>query len=152
MFENKYGKGKSIVLMMVGTFYEMYGTNEVGPDLFEISEILNVVCTRRNSAIDRIDKNNPYLLGFPIFSSINRIQSLVNFGLVVIVIDQVGNTKERKITHVYSAGTYIENLQPNSNFVISIYAIEEKQTNGSLLFCFGLSACDLSVGKCYIFD
>jgi len=152
MFENKYGEGKSIVLMMVGSFYEMYGTNEIGPDLFEISEILNVVCTRRNSSIDRIDRNNPYLLGFPIFSSVNRIQALVNYGFVVIVIDQIGNTKERKITHVYSAGTYIENLQPDSNYVISIYAIEEKQHDGSLLFCFGLSASDLSTGKCYIFD
>ncbi len=35
-----YGKTKTFVLMQVGSFYEAYGTNEVGPDLLLISKLI----------------------------------------------------------------------------------------------------------------
>ena len=53
-YQKKYGK-KSIVLMQVGSFHEAYGTNERGPNLFHLSELLNIVCTRKDKSIDMFE-------------------------------------------------------------------------------------------------
>ena len=48
-FQERYGEN-SIVLIMVGMFYEMYSLNDnkMGPNLSKISSMLNVLCTRKN--------------------------------------------------------------------------------------------------------
>ena len=60
-YTNIYGK-KTIVLMMVGQFYEIYGViNDklsVGPDLNELSYILNIQIARINKKIKEINYDN----------------------------------------------------------------------------------------------
>ena len=51
---NKYKKqygDKALVLMQVGSFYEMYSTDTIGPDLKNIADILNTVCTKKDIRI-----------------------------------------------------------------------------------------------------
>lgn len=149
-----YGKNNVIVIMHVGSFYEMYATPNEGPNLFNISNILNVVCTRKNTKINEINIKNPYLLGFPVVSALSKIQQLINNNYNVVVIDQT-TTKpiERKISCVYTTGTFIENIDfPDTNNIMCIYMTYEQQFNKKKSLCAGLSVCDLSTGKCNIYD
>ena len=43
-----YGKDKSIVLMQVGGFHEIYATNERGYNLHKLSNLLNVVMSKKD--------------------------------------------------------------------------------------------------------
>ena len=50
-YHNKYKKQygiKSLVLMQVGSFYEMYATDTDGPNLKDIADLLNTVCTKKD--------------------------------------------------------------------------------------------------------
>lgn len=148
-FQKKYGK-KTMVLMQVGSFYEGYATNEKGPNLIEISDVLNIVCTRRDKSINIISDKNPYMLGFPMISSTKFINLLIENGYTVIMIDQTTPppNPKREITGIYSPGTYIEGVQkPDTNYTISIYIEEEVQKNAKPLMCCGMSAIDLTIGK-----
>ena len=70
-FHEKYSKiyDKMIVLMMVGQFYEIYAVIndniQIGPNLNEISDTLNIQIAKRNKKIQEIDFNNFLMAGFP---------------------------------------------------------------------------------------
>ena len=63
-YEKKYGKDKSLVLMQVGSFHEAYSTNDRGFNLNKLSEILNLICTRKNKSIPEVSLKNPNMLDF----------------------------------------------------------------------------------------
>jgi DNA mismatch repair protein MutS len=86
-FKNKYGD-KAVVLMQVGSFHEAYATETRGSNLFKLSELLNVVCTRKDKSIDKIDEKNPYMLGFPSVALSKFLKILVDNQYTVIIIDQ----------------------------------------------------------------
>ncbi|MBD3840711.1 MAG: hypothetical protein IE909_02290 [Campylobacterales bacterium] len=71
LFEQKYGK-HSLVLMEVGTFYEVYEVNndeeQVGKAK-EIAELLNIQLTRKNKSILENSQTNPLMAGVPTVSS-----------------------------------------------------------------------------------
>ena len=93
-YKIKYGK-KTLILMQVGSFYECYGIIKnkedtwKGPNLSEISEILNIVCTRKDKSVNEISEKNPYMLGFPLVAGTKFINILVESGYTVIIVDQV---------------------------------------------------------------
>lgn len=149
-FAKKYGKDKALVLMQVGSFYEAYSTRERGPDLQSISDIINVVCTRKDKSNSVISEKNPYMLGFPTISATKFINILVDNGKTLVVIDQVTPppSPTRAITGIYSSGTYVEGVQkPDYNYVACIYLEEEVQKGKQNLLCSGMSAVDLTTGR-----
>jgi len=157
-FINKYGK-KTLVLMQVGSFYECYAIVKSkddtwkGPNLSNISELLNIVCTRKDKNINEISEKNPYMLGFPIISVAKFINILVENGYTVITVDQVTPPPKpkREVTNIYSPGTYIEGKQKqDTNYIVCIYLEEETQKNSKSLLCAGMSAVDLTTGKVII--
>lgn len=154
IYSKKYGN-KTLVLIQVGSFYEAYATNTQGPNLSEIANTINIVCTRRDKSIQEISEKNPYMMGFNIISAQKFINLLINNGYTLVMIDQVTPppNPERKLTHIYSPGTYIENIaSQDTNYSVCIYFEEELQKSSNLLLCVGLSAIDLSTGKCYIHE
>ena len=154
-FEDKYGENKTIVLMQVGSFHEAYSTEDRGYNLHELSDLLNLICTRRDKSIKEISMKNPEMLGFPSVALPKYLKTLVDNGYTVIIIDQVTPPPhpKRKVTGVYSSGTYIqEQHSPDSNNIVSIYLEEEKQMDGSFLLAVGLSCIDLSTGRNYIHE
>lgn len=158
IYSKKYGK-KTLILMMVGSFYECYSTYNnntgEGPDLHELSQILNIVCTRKDKSINTIDRKNPYMLGFPLVSSSKFINMLIEYGYTLVVIDQVSPppNPKRDITGIYSPGTYINGPQkPDYNFIACVYIEENIQRTGKYLLCSGMSAIDVTTGKCYIYE
>ena len=69
-FEKKYGP-KAIVLMEVGSFFEVYGVENDEEHIGRVSELstlLDVVKTKKNKNIATHNRKNPLMLGFPNFS------------------------------------------------------------------------------------
>ena len=151
MFTKKYGDSKTLVMMQVGSFYEAYSTNTLGPNLQDISNLINIICTRKNKAEKDISIKNPFMLGFPIVAHSKFFKILVDNGYTIVVVDQTSPppNPKREIVSVLSPGTYIENIYtPESNFTACVY-FEETPYNHGLITCAGMSAIDLSSGKCY---
>ena len=58
LYNSKYDN--SIVLLQVGSFYEMYSIIENDPKLKQVCEILNIILSKKNKSIPKISKSNPY--------------------------------------------------------------------------------------------
>lgn len=154
LYKKKYGD-KVFVLMQVGSFFEGYATKTRGPNLQQIANILNIICSKKDKSIPEVNEKNPYMMGFPLISSEKFINLLVSNSYTVVVIEQVTPppNPERKVTNIFSSGTYIDNIESaDENFIVCVYLQEEKQRNGSYLLCSGMSAISISTGKTYIHE
>ena len=93
-FYDDYSKkyDKVAVLMMVGSFYEMYGvdndTDKLG-NAEELSRILNIVLTKRNKKIQANGISNPLMLGFPCLALNKYTPLLLAEDYTVVIVDQV---------------------------------------------------------------
>lgn len=148
-YVKKYGQ-KTVVFEMIGSFYEAYATNTRGYKLAEVAEKLNLILTRKDKKIDKIDEKNPLMLGFPAVAIEKYLKLLVDDGFTVVIVDQVTPppNPKRKVTGVYSPGTYIhEHMNQDSNNIVSLFIEDEIQKDGSVLMCIGMSVIDLSTGE-----
>jgi DNA mismatch repair protein MutS len=154
-YESIYGKDKTLVLIQIGSFYEAYATEQSGYNLKEISELLNIVYTQKDKSIKEISLKNPIMVGVPTVAINKYLKILVDDGYTIIIIDQVTPppNPERKVTGIYSSGTYIEEQNiPDSNNIVSVYIEDEKQMDGSYLYAIGLSSIDLTTGHNYVHE
>jgi DNA mismatch repair protein MutS len=155
-YHNKYIKQygtKSLVLMQVGSFYEMYATDTIGPNLKEIGDMINTVCTKKDKSIKEVSLKNPYLVGFPMVATEKFVSILIKNGYTLIMVDQVTDPPEpkREVTNIYSPSTYIGNTNIiDTNYATCIYIEYEKQKNNNNLICVGLASIDISTGKVLI--
>jgi DNA mismatch repair protein MutS len=154
-YSELYSNDKTIVLMQIGSFHEAYSTKDEGYDLHRLSNILNIIVSKKNKKIKDISKKNPYMLGFPTVATPKFIKILIENGFHVIKIDQVTNppNPKRAITGIYSPGTYIEEVfTSESNNIMSLYIEEIKQFNDKTVLLIGLSIIDLTVGKSIVHE
>ena len=83
---------KTVVLMMVGQFYELYAViNDeihVGPDLNELADILNVQFVRRNKKIKEISYDNFLMMGWPDHALMKFRNILLNNDYTIIKVDE----------------------------------------------------------------
>ena len=157
-FEKKYGE-QTLVLMQVGSFFEIYGVNnekeKIG-DLQKVTEILNITLTRRNKAILENSRENCLMAGIPTRSLKRYLNILLQNNYTIILIEQVTEppNPKREITNIYSPGTYIEKINKSDpNNIVSIYIEEEKcMKSGKSIFSVGLSTIDLSTGNNIIYE
>ena len=148
-YKKQYGI-KGLVLMQVGSFYEMYATDTEGPNLKEIADLLNTVCTKKDKNVKEVSMSNPYLVGFPMVATDKFISLLIKNGYTLIMVDQVTAPPEpkRQVTNIYSPSTYIGTTNTiDHNYATCIYLEYEKQKNNQNLICVGLSSIDISTGK-----
>jgi DNA mismatch repair protein MutS len=142
-----YGINTTIILMQVGSFYEVYCTDTDGPNLSKIAEELDVICTKKNNK-EPVSKSNPYMLGFPLYVVNNYIEKLCLLNFTVILIEQTSDPPlpKREITNIYSPSTFIEKTNINkSNNLISIVIDKIKLIKPQLAI--GVSSFDLSTGN-----
>ena len=142
--------GKSIVLMQVGSFSEIYACLDgEGPDLNDISNITN--CSIAMKSKD--SPNAHYMIGWPKIADCKYIPLLINEGFHVIIIEQKDDSPSthivREITNVISSGTALDYNMNDSNNLMSIY-IENLDNNGKIFHSVGLSIIDLATGKSYL--
>lgn len=148
-YEKKYGN-KTLVLMQVGSFHEAYATKDRGYDLYKLSELLDLICTRKDKSKNTIDENNPYMLGFPSLALEKYIEILVGNSFTIVVIDQTTPPPKpkREVTRIISAGTYLNGANNyNYNYIVSLYVEDITQKSGKILTVIGMSAIDLTTGK-----
>lgn len=149
----KYGQ-KTVVLYQCGDFYEIYATNEKGPDISTISYIMDCQLTQKNKKEGHeVSDSYPLMAGFKITFLVEKLERLISESYTVVIVDQItpAPNPKRGIVNIFSPCTYINNnlIKNNTNFIVSIYINELKQLDGSFLECVGLSSIDLSTGKCY---
>ena len=150
--QQKYGE-KSIVLMAVGSFYEMYSQNE--EYLKKICNILNVLLTKKNKNKESSSKN-PYMCGMPVHSLSKHLSKLLLHNYTVAIYDQFDDPEKsekkiRKLVNIYSPSTYIEEelIENNSLCCISIdshISPIQRRKMYSGYFC----TIDLSTGRNYV--
>ena len=159
-YEKKYGKN-TIVLMQVGSFFEFYGINmdEVSYEsidknldldnshLYETAKILGFSIAKKT--------NNVLMAGSPTYCVEKHVKKLLEYNYTVVIIEQIGDDKkdvERKITNIYSPGTYNEDMNSSkNNYLMSIYVDNTKLLNDRIIEI-GVSCIDLSIGKNIIYE
>jgi DNA mismatch repair protein MutS len=160
-YEKEYGKDRIIIFMEVGKFYEIYACDEHGCDYTYISKELELrLSVRDKDKQKKISKHNPWTMGCPSNAVRKYVEKLLSLNYYVVMIDQFENTsiKSKKMLHkevnIYTPSTYINDdiTQHDNNFIVSINVLEEKQLDGELLACCGLSALDLSTGEVYYYE
>jgi len=150
MFENKYGKN-AVVLMEIGTFFEVYEVNNEEDQIGkakEIAELLNIQLTRKNKSIIENSPENPIMAGVPAISLEKHLARIINEQkYTVAIIRQRGLPPKvsRYLDTVVSPGT-------NFDFVIdqdenNITSLIVDQNRG--IYSLGYSAIDVTTGKCY---
>ena len=150
LYKDKYEN--YIVLLQVGSFYEVYSDIQDDPKLKEVCELLNLLMTRKNKTIQKISKSNPHMAGIPCCSLQKYLDILIENNYTVIVYDQEdtdGKKKCRKLNKIYSIGTYINCEKDNKteNMILSIYRETIKENN----IC-GISTINLSTGDVDVFE
>ncbi len=150
LFEKKYGKN-TVVLMEIGTFFEVYEVNndeeQVGKAK-EIAELLNIQLTRKNKSILENSQENPIMAGVPAISLEKHLARIISEQkYTVVIIRQKGLPPKvtRYLDTVVSPGT-------NFDFVIdqdenNITSLVVEQIKG--IYLVGYSAIDVTTGKCY---
>lgn len=146
-YEELYGKN-TVVLIQKGTFYEIYGiyneTEHIGKAK-EIAELLNISLTFSNKNIQKCDRSNPNMTGIPSHTLKKYMKVLMDNYYHVIVIDQYDDTDttKRKVSQIYSPGTYDEDSASSVNICGVFYDDD-----------FQISVCtvDVSIGKCVVYE
>ena len=153
----KYGP-KTVVFLHAGTFYEMYAfvpdpdkEKIIGPDLWEIKDILNISVTKRNKSKTHSIKNL-YMAGVQVISKNKFANVLLNEGYTVVIVDQITSppNPRRGITEVLSPGTSMQDFDKESDkFLISFY-IDSDMVNDKEIISVGASLINIQTGKNYI--
>ena len=109
----EYGN-KTVVLMQKGTFFNAFSTDTKGPDLKEISSLLNIQLTKVNKSIETTDEKNPYMLGFQTQSIRKFIRLFVEGGYAVPIYVERDPGMKKKIVRekigVITPSTYTSDM------------------------------------------
>lgn len=164
-YKNIYGN-ETVVLMEVGDFFEIYGVHNdyenVGANMNDISEILNIRVTCKNKSIQTIDRKNHLLSGFPKYVVEKHIQTLIENQYTVILVEQFENTNtkyykqfDRKVSKIITSSTYFNNnslsLQNPCNYLMVCYWEQLKYKSQEFL-ALGISMVDITTGNTHFYE
>jgi len=146
-YKEKYGEN-TIVLMQVGSFYEIYAIFNEDEKYGELN-IYHICQNLMNITVAK-KTNHVLMSGFQLPYSSKFIKLLIDHNYTVVLVHQVSEppNPERKVTEIISPGTYIEKFNNESNnYMMSVY-IE----NISSWIGVGISIIDISTGKNYVYQ
>ena len=150
-YSAKYGS-RVAVLMQVGSFYEMYGTEDAASRLGnaeELSRILNIVLTRRNKKMPANSTNNPLMLGFPCLALDKYVSMLTEEDYTVVIVNQEKTQSgiSRTVADVVSPSININTTAPaglSNNYLALVYVDRHRHI--------GLSAISVITGDSVIHE
>lgn len=157
-YHHKYSKiydQNTLVLMQVGSFFEVYATLDEGPPIQYIGEILEIQVTKKNKSISNIDKSNHLLLGFPIHSVKKFIDILLSNNFTIILIEQTTPppNPKREVTQIISPSTYTENSSlSNNNYLMTIYFSTGQDMNKNEFVMSSISWVDITTNESFIYE
>ena len=147
-YRKKYGEN-TIILIQVGSFFELYDTDANSRYLYKIADICNIQVSRKNKSILEVSRNNPIMCGFPIYVINKYIQLILQNNYTIILIEQVTEPPEpqRKITEILSPATNINTNSKKSNYIMVLYY---EEINNLLIV--GITGVDLTTGRSFIYE
>lgn len=134
-YEFKYGE-KTVILMQVGSFYEAYAYDVHGK-ASQVASLCNMILTAKNKK-DLISRSNPNMCGMPLQSLQRYVGVLCKNGYTVVVVDQCDEPTTRRVSHVYSPGTFVDEASDETCVISSVY-----MDKMSIAVCW----IDISTGK-----
>lgn len=153
-YKKEFGD-QTVVLFECGSFFEIYDDGQGLTNMKEISELLNILISRRNKSILEVSRNNFEMAGFPSHSLKKYISILLSNNYTVILVTQVTPppNPKRAVTEILSPGTNIEVNQTDSSNLMVIYIEEnEKYKAKGVDITVGCSIIDLSTGKSDVYE
>ena len=155
----KYNKiyEKNVILMQCGSFFELYGLEKdknLGANLQEICNLLEIQLTKKKKSNPEISRNNPFMAGIPLFVLNKYVDILLSENYTVIIIEQTTPppNPKREVTKIISPSTNLDNnfVQVNNNFLMCIYfTIGNNKTN----FLTGsISYVDVNTNESFVYE
>ena len=146
-YKQKYGD-KTVLLMQVGSFYEIYAvlneTEQLGEtDIYNIcNNIMNITVTPK--------VNGMLMGGFQMPYSEKFIRVLIQDGYTVILVEQTseGSGADREVKKILSPGTYMEYNDTVTSHIMSVYI----ETISQSFIAVGISIIDVTTGNNYIYQ
>ena len=154
-YQKKYGD-KTIVLMEVGSFFEIYGIDEKKGKIHEVVDITNLSISKKQDKFAPVSIKNPLMAGFPNHSFDKWKNILLRHGYTIVKIEQDSHgTKNPKrcVTDIISPGVNVDVDNSLSNSLISIYLEEIKDFKTKLpMLYLGLSIIDVTTGQSTVYE
>ena len=165
--KSQYGD-RSLVLMLVGAFFEVYGLRDIETEEITESNLIDFVtiCNLNMSVKMELSKLNDngnksviLMAGVRDYNLEKYLSMLIaaNYNVAVYIQDKTQKKITRKLDKIYSPGTYVSfecnNSQKLSNNIMSIWIENFKQykSNEKLLVC-GSSCVNIFTGDVYMFQ
>jgi len=156
--KQEYGE-KTVVLMLVGVFYEIYAiktpTGALHSNIEEVSQICNLAISEdRKSLYD----NCPVLMsGFRDYTLEKYLQKLSDVGYTSIIYNQNKSDKKitRELAQIYSPGTFIpydeSTTTRTTNHIMTIWIERLRKPTGDILII-GTAAINIFTGESTIYE
>lgn len=148
-YKEEFGE-QTIVLYECGSFFEIYDDGQGLVNMKEISELLNIIVSRRNKAILEVSRNNFEMAGFPSHSLKKFISILLSNNYTIVMVTQTTPppNPKRAVTEILSPGTSLDiNYTESSNLMIIYIEESERYKSTGYDVSIGCSIIDLSTGK-----
>ena len=148
--KKEYGE-QTVVLMEVGSFWELYDCNQrSGANMPEVCGLLNIQLSRKNKAVQEISRTNPMMAGFPSHALERFLPILLESNHTVVLVGQVTPppNPKRDVVQVISRGTMLNEVEAlNANSNATVY-IEGKQGNYNI----GVAIVDIATGATTLYE
>ena len=162
-YKEQYGP-RTIVLMMVGSFFEVYGLKDadtvVGSDILEFAKICQMNISEKKKV--SVGGKTVLMAGFPEYTLDRYLNILSDSGYTSVVFVQdeensvQGDKKKHRLHSIHSAGTYMpyETEQPKlSNNIMCVWlktfnSVYKKRPQ----IVFGIAVINIFTGKSSIFE
>jgi len=144
LLEKEFGE-KTVTLIEIGSFFEIYETNEVG-NATEISNFLNIILTKKNKNKEEVSESNPRLCGIPTVSLDKYIERLIQDDYSVCLIRQIptANGFIRQLDEIITPGTNIDFINSDSERFIASLKIESFKNDVKVI---GITLLEPTLGK-----
>ena len=158
-YQDEYGIN-TILLMQVGSFFEVYGINNekteeiTGSKIVDFSQICELNVVEKNTCVG---KDNVMMAGFKDMQIEKYIKKIQDAGYTAVVYSQDEATKNttRSLAGIFSPGTYFhtesQNLT-NSITCIWIDLVENKLLMKGKFIVVGVANIDIYTGKTNLFQ
>ena len=156
-YQKKWGE-KTIVLMEVGSFFEIYGVvndTEKRGIIYEISEFTNLNVSKKNSKTEPVSIKNPLMAGFPNYSVKKWEDILLKHDYTIIKIEQDchGNSNpNRNITEIRSPGINLESHNFTNTMMSLFFEEYQDSKSGHSILQLGLSVIDINTGHIWVYE
>ena len=139
--------------MEVGSFFEMYATEDNATLLHNVCGLLNILVTRKNKSLP-CSRTNPLMAGFPSVSLHKFMDVMIRDGYTVVLIEQVSPppNPERKVTRIVSPSTYLDSTAHPSRYIMCLYLSYGMDQFKRRFPCLTVAYADLTTGETYTLD